>query len=105
MTTFEYARIDDRDKAITLNAYFANNFTRDNGFLPNFNDKSRSNSISYVTFSACAVEKALRKVRKGCAAGPDKLPSIFFNNLCDSLCNPFSLIFNASMCSGDVPDM
>ena len=56
--------VSDRDKANALNAYFASTFTTDNGFLPTFDNKSGSNSTSDVTFSACAVKKALRKISK-----------------------------------------
>ena len=57
--------VPDRDKANALNAYFSSTVTRDNGFLLTFDNKSGSNSISDVIFSAFAVKKALRKISKG----------------------------------------
>ena len=95
----------DVDKANILNNYFQSVFTIDNGLLPTIPSRipSTSPGISDVTISPEIVFRLLSKLKINSAAGPDRLPPIFFRKASISLCFPLSILFRLFIDLHDLP--
>uniref|UniRef100_A0A8R1DH77 Reverse transcriptase domain-containing protein n=1 Tax=Caenorhabditis japonica TaxID=281687 RepID=A0A8R1DH77_CAEJA len=94
--------IDDYEKAEIFSSTFAEVFTVDNGIFPIMNENVRTN-LSDMVFEPYMVERELSMLKSRCNTSPDDVPAIFLKRLCTSIALPLSIIFNASMRSGDVP--
>ena len=62
-----------------------------------------NSKISSVSFNRGQVRDKIMKLKPGTAQGPDGIPARVLKDNCDSLCVPFTIIFNKSMEAGCVP--
>ena len=80
---------DPSEKAI-LQQTFSQNFTSDNGVLPNtVNTKRSCRKLSYISFTRSLVRRVIKKLKHKTKAGPDGILPSFFVNWCEDLCHPF----------------
>ena len=82
----------DWDKAAILNQYFESVFTNDNNILPDFPMRV-NDCIDDIHVSPSIVLKILKKLKVNSAAGPDRLPPVFFNKTASVIAYPLSVIF------------
>jgi len=62
-----------------------------------------SSKLDTVDLNYAATSRALRQLKTNSSSGPDGLPSIMFEKLASELALPLSLLFQSSMCSGQLP--
>ena len=67
-------------------------FTHDNNTLPDF-PMRLNECIDDIHVSLSVVLKILKKLKVNSAAGPDRLPSVFFNKTASVIAYPLSVIF------------
>ncbi|MFZ2538081.1 MAG: reverse transcriptase family protein [Oscillospiraceae bacterium] len=87
---------DDLDKANLLNSYFNSVFIIDDGKLPHFPSRFQPGphkTLSDIDISPTIISRTLGNLKTNSAAGPDKLPPIFFRKTSSSLSYPLSIIF------------
>ena len=97
--------INDIDKANILNSYFESVFTHDNGSLPTFPHRLQNNDhISDIKISPQIVFNILKKLKSNAAAGPDKLPPIFYHHTASSMSYPLSILFRTLIDTHSIPD-
>ena len=98
--------ISDCDKANLLNSYFQSVFTTDNGILPNFPSRFPPNSPSYMNdihITTSIISNTLKKLKTHSAAGPDRIPPIFYKNTSTTITYPLSLLFRTSIDTHQLP--
>ena len=95
----------DTDKAELLNQYFTSVFTVDDGNLPVFQSRLSSSSpgINDINTSPSKVRSFLGHLKLNSAAGPDRIPSIFYRKASTSLCFPLSILFRSLIDLHDLP--
>ena len=88
--------ISDYDKSNLLNSYFQSVFTTDNGILPDFPSRFRPDSPSYINdihITTSIISNTLKKLKTHSAAGPDRIPPIFYKNTSTTITYPLSLLY------------
>jgi len=97
---------DDSDKALVLNDFYSNVFTKDNKVLPSFQSRVKGDvNLNNTDFNSAIVYKHLRQLKSKPSSGPDGLTSFFLKNLAPSLSFPLSILFTTSFVTGEVPDI
>ena len=79
-----------------LNAYFESVLTQDNGNTPNFTSRfpiDAPNFIDDVEINPTVVSRILGKLKSNAAAGPDRIPPLFYRKTCKSISFPLSIMF------------
>jgi len=95
----------DLDKSNLLNRYFESVFTLDNGTIPNFPNRLPPDTlgINDITISPTIVNRILGKLKLNAAAGPDRLPPIFFRKTAKSISGTLSIIFRTFVDLHELP--
>ena len=95
----------DIDKSTLLNHYFESIFTHDNGSTPNFPSRTPPNcpGINDIHITPSLITRTLGKLKKNSAAGPDRLPPIFFHNTSSFISFPLSILFRTFVDSKSLP--
>ena len=85
----------DLENAELLNEYFESAFTIDNGVNPTFPTRVSPvcEGIQDIKINPTIIHTLLRKLKSNSAAGPDRLPPIFFKQTACELAFPLSIIF------------
>ena len=85
----------DLENAELLNEYFESAFTIDNNEIPPFPTRigPTCEGIQDIKINPTIVRAILRKLKSNSAAGPDRLPPIFFKQTAHELAFPLSVIF------------
>ena len=84
-----------REKANLFQQTFANYYTLDNGYSPEFKPLTNSN-IDSIIFTPSLVKKAIQRLRIGAKGGPDKIPTEFVKRCSLWLTSPLSFLFQRS---------
>jgi hypothetical protein len=84
----------DLEKAEILNNYFESAFTTDNGLVPIFPMRT-THSLDDVEINPIIVRNIIRKLKSNSAAGPDRLPPIFFKQTAAIISFPLSVLFRS----------
>ena len=88
--------ISDYDKSNLLNSYFQSVFTTDNGVLPNFPSRLPPDSPSYINdfhITPSIISDILNNLKTHSAAGPDRIPPIFYKNTSNTITHPLSILY------------
>jgi endonuclease/exonuclease/phosphatase family metal-dependent hydrolase len=99
--------LTDKEKADTLNHFFANVFTREDiTNIPYFTTAQKSDGVSLTEIRVTpeAVEKKLKELNAAKAQGPDLIPPRILKELSKELSEPLCLLFNKSLELGILPD-
>ena len=75
----------DLEKAETLNNFFVNIGTIDNGTIPHIQSPTSKQHLSHINFNAVKVGKAIDGLKNKSSPGPDGLPPILFKKLKPSI--------------------
>ena len=96
---------DAEQMAKILNNYFSSVFTRESPTEPPPTaELPHRGGISTVYVTEYEVRKKIRKLRPHAAAGPDELGPRLLQELEDEISGPLTMIFKASLGTGDVPE-
>ena len=96
----------EADKAKLLSEYFSSVYTTDNGILPHFPKRIPPGSpvINDITITPTLIYKLLSKLKSNSAAGPDKIPPIFYRKSASSICFPLSILLRSFVDLHEIPD-
>ena len=96
----------DLAKAETLNEYFESAFTHDNGHTPSFPARTGAANpgLNDIKITPTIVRASLSKLKSNSAAGPDRLPPIFFKHTASELTFPLSILFRTFIDLHTLPD-
>ena len=95
---------DDHQKATLMNEYFSSVFTTDDGKTPYFAKQvNDSQSLNFVEFSYVEVIKAIKTLQSKTSRTPDGYPAFFIKGIANEIAIPFSLLFELSMTTGQLP--
>lgn len=94
---------DDLSKANAFNEFFASVFVKDNNILIDINNRLDHYPDLTIAFTPEIVLKALSKMKPSFSKGPDDLSAFFLKKLKYWICEPLSMIFEASYRLGNVP--
>ena len=64
-----------------------------------------SNVMAFKTINETYIFNAIRKLKNGKAAGPDKIPATIIKDVRDHITKPLKMIFNPSLTNGVFPDI
>ena len=86
----------DTEKANLLNSYFQSVFTKDNTILPDFPSRFPPNQpevLDDIIITPAIILKILQKLKTNSAAGPDRLPPIFYKNTSQLISYPLAILY------------
>ena len=99
--------ISDTEKANLLNDYFSSVFTKDNGLLPEFPSRFPSDvlqaTLDDIRISPEIINKILCNLKSNSAAGPDRIPSIFFKKTSPIISFPLATMYRIFIDLHDIP--
>ena len=94
----------DKDRAGVLNDYFASVCTKDDGSTSLMSSRvQEGKAIDSVTFSPASVKKAIKKLKRNSASGPDGFPPLLFKGSAECLTGPLSLLLTSFFSVGQIP--
>ena len=95
----------DIDRSSLLNTYFESIFIHDNGSTPSFPSRIPPNcsGINDIHITPVLITRILGKLKTNSAAGPDRLPPIFFHNTSTVIAFPLSILFRSFVDSKSLP--
>ena len=94
----------DEEKAQVLNDFFQSVFTEEpEGELPEAPVYEFNNPLIDVEVDVAEVQKLLKNLKNGKAAGPDDIPTILLSETAETLALPVSIIFRKSLDEGQLP--
>ena len=64
-----------------------------------------ANVMTFKTVSETYLPNAIKNLKNGKAAGPDKIPTTIIKNVEDIITKPLTMIFNSSLMNGVFPDI
>ena len=94
---------EPREKAETLNKYYAKVFTRSEVEPPRPRDKT-THRLEKIDITKEKVESVISLLKEDAAPGPDELPPRLIRELKDELSGPLTTLFRASMKAKKIPD-
>ena len=104
MTQNGIAHSNAKAQANILNSQFGSVFTEeDSSALPDL-DPSPYPDISELEINCDGVYKLLRQLNPNKAQGPDNISARFLKDYSEFICKPFTLVFQASLQQGIIPD-
>ena len=96
--------VDDKAKAAILNDQFCSVFSKnDPGSIPDLGDSSFSD-MADIKISTQGVTKLLGNLKPHKASGPDGITTIFLKETAEEIAPGLSLVFQASINQGRIPD-
>ena len=98
--------MSDYDKSNLLNSYFQSVFTTDNGILPNFPSRFPPDTPSIINdihITPSIISNILKNLKTHSAAGPDRLPPIFYKNTSNIITHPLSIIYRTFIDTHQLP--
>ena len=95
---------DDLEKAEILLQQYCSVFTEDNGILPDCPQSAPINTLCDITIDDLDIIKAIRRMNRNSAPGPDGIHPKFVTKIYTYLIKPLKRIFNVSLSTGTVPD-
>ena len=97
--------VDDDEKAAAFNNHFSSVFTTDNGIIPHAVYNYTHGPMTDIQITDSIICNAIKRLKSASSAGHDGLPTEVFKKLTLSLTLPLRFIFNASLDSGQIPDL
>ena len=64
-----------------------------------------SNAMTFNTINETYIYNAIKNLKNGKAAGPDKIPTTIIKDVGDIITKPLTMIFNSSLMNGVFPDI
>ena len=64
-----------------------------------------SNVLIFKTINETHMRNAIKNLKNGKAAGPDKIPTTIITDVGDLIIKPLTMIFDSSLTNGDYPDI
>jgi len=95
---------DDCDMAEMLNGFFSSVFTREDVSSIPAADAAEAPPLERIRITEWEVRKAIRKLKKDSAAGPDEMGPRLLQELEDSVAPALTIIFRQSLNTGVVPE-
>ena len=96
----------DEEKAQVLNDFFQSVFTEEpEGELPEAPVYEFNNPLTDIEVDIAEVQKLLKNLKNGKAAGPDDIPTILLSETAEALALPVSIIFRKSLDEGQLPNI
>jgi len=92
-----------RIKLNVLTGFFSYVFMRDNGIIPDIDEKVAANSFVDIVFTYEDVVKSLKALKPKNSAGPDGLLLALLKKLAPSTAFPLMLIFQQSFQCAQIP--
>ena len=91
--------------ASSFNQFFSGVFTRENtANLPELQEQHQGDFLCDVQITVMKVKRKIQKLRKGAAAGPDKIGPRLLQELVDVVAEPLTTVMRKSLESGEVPE-
>ena len=91
--------------AAIFNSYFSSVFTReDTENVPLPEHHHRGEDLTEVKVTVKKVKEKIRGLRRGAAAGPDKLGSQLLHELVDVISSPLATVMRKTLEDGSVPE-
>ena len=94
---------DARGKAEVLNSQFSSVFTEDDSPIPNLGTSSTPDAPN-IQVGRNGVMKLLRGLKPHKATGPDEISSRFLKEMASPITPALTLIYQASLEQGQIPD-
>jgi hypothetical protein len=93
----------DKDKADTLNQFFASVFTQEDTTCPDFPDRQFHTPLMSTDFTPDKIKKKLLKLNPAKSPDPDGLHPKLLREAANELVYPLSILFQTSLAEGTVP--
>ena len=94
----------DQGKCEALNAYFQSTYTKERlNDIPEVDSIQPAKQLEDIVFSAVDVESRLRSLKPGKATGIDGLHPLLLKQCASVLSEPFSILFQKSLDTGELP--
>jgi hypothetical protein len=94
---------DAKSKSDALSEQFASVFTRDDGILPLFENRT-TETCEWLDITEDLVLEALKRQPAKTSLGPDNIPAIVLNKCAHSISAPLTVIFRESLSTGVLPN-
>ncbi len=95
----------DKEKAETLNSFYASVFTQENkDNLPDFEDRIHENFLDSIIVSDKMIKDKLLKLKVNKSPGPDGIHPRIIKELTDQLIKPLKILFTRSLQEGVLPN-
>ena len=94
---------DTKTKAETLNHQFQSVFTRETDFKGTPPKTCQHPTLPTINITVPGVEKLLKNLKPGKAAGPDNVSPRVLKELAETIADPLTRIFRKSLSEGSVP--
>ena len=97
--------IDPREQAEQLNKYFASVFTKSETEMPPTPEKlNKECNLSNIEVTEEMVRRGVEQLNEQSAMGPDEIPPLVIKRLGEELTKPLTMLFQASIAQGKIPD-
>jgi len=92
------------DKAVLFNTHFNSVNVDDDGNLPEFPRRDKSNSmLDTVQFTAEKIYKVIRKLKPEMTCNPDGYSTFLVQQLASAFADPLALLFSSFLSIGKIP--
>ena len=96
---------EDKAMVSSFNQFFSGVFTRENtANLPELQEQHQGDFLCDVQITVMKVKRKIQKLRKGAAAGPDKIGPRLLQELVYVVAGPLTTVMRKSLESGEVPE-
>ena len=96
---------EDGEMAEIFNSFFSSVFTRENiTAVPAPAEQHQGANLTHVSITTKKVKMAIKRLKKGSAAGPDEIGPQLLQELVEVLASPLATIMRKSLEEGSVPD-
>ena len=96
---------DSKAMSTTFNNYFSSVFTREDAEnVPEPEQRHQGQTLNEVKVTVKKVRKKIRSLRRGAAAGPDKIGPQLLQELVDVISSPLATVMRKTLEDGSVPD-
>ena len=96
---------DEKEMAEMFNKFFNSMFTKENtDNVPDPQQQHGGEMLADVKITTKKVEEKVRKLRKGAAAGPDKIGPQLLQELVKEISSPLATVMRKTLEEGSVPD-
>ena len=96
---------EERAMVDLFNEFFSSVFTREDvSIIPELQQQNQGDMLSEVKITTKKVKEKIRKLRKGAAAGPDKIGSKLLHELIEEVSSPLATDMRKTLEDGAVPE-